>query len=366
MTPGGIRPMPPTATRLSRDAHPPGASRDLHMTHEIQAEIQSLPMVRYTFKRFGQMILMMFLLSILIFFLFALMPGDYFSGNRKLTPARLAELRALYGLDKPPLQRYFIWLGNVLHGDFGWSLKYNEKVTDLLKTYMFNSFIVALAAMVVAWTVAVIISVYSAAHQYSTVDKIVTIVVFASMSFPSFFVGLLAIKFFAVDLHWLPVGGMIDTGSNSTGLTHVLEVGRHMILPVLLLAFFSAGSLTRYFRSGMLTALRADFVKCARARGVREHAVVYRHALRNAMLPAITLLGFELPGLFSGAIITEQIFAWPGIGPIQLEALNARDYEVLMTCTLLLSFLTILGNFLADVAYSLADPRVRLAQKAQA
>ncbi|KAB7790234.1 ABC transporter permease [Bifidobacterium leontopitheci] len=323
-------------------------------------------MLKYTLKRFGQMILMMFLLSILVFFLFALMPGDFFSGNRKLTPTRLAELRALYGLDKPPLQRYFIWLGNVLHGDFGWSLKYNEPVTDLLKTYMFNSFIVALAAMVIAWTIAVIVGVYSATHQYAFVDKLVTVIVFASLSFPSFFIGLLAIKFFAVDLKWLPVGGMIDTGSNSTGLAYVLEVGRHMILPVLILAFFSAGGLTRYFRSGMLDVLRLDFVRCARARGIKEHAVVYRHALRNALLPAITLLGFELPGLFSGAIITEQIFGWPGIGPIQLDALNAHDYEVLMTCTLLLSFLTILGNFLADVMYSVADPRVRLAQKAEA
>lgn len=323
-------------------------------------------MIKYTAKRFGQMILMLFLLSILVFFLFALMPGDFFSGNRKLTPARLAELRALYGLDKPPLQRYFIWLGNIFHGDFGWSLKYNEPVTDLLKTYMVNSFIVALGAMVIAWIIAVIIGVYSATHQYSFVDKLVTIVVFASMSFPSFFIGLLVIKFFAVDLHLLPVGGMIDTGSNNVGIAYVLEVLRHMILPVGILAFFSAGSLTRYFRSGMLDVLRMDFVRCARARGIKEHAVVFRHALRNALLPAITLLGFELPGLFSGAIITEQIFAWPGIGPIQLEALNSRDYEVLMTCTLLLSFLTILGNFLADVAYSIADPRVRLAQKAQA
>ena len=210
-----------------------------------------------------------------------------------------------------------------------------------------------------------VIGVFSATHQYSLVDKLVTVVVFASLSFPSFFIGLLAIKFFAVDLRWLPTGGMVDTGSNSTGFAYVLEVLRHMIMPTLLLAFFSAGSLTRYFRSGMLDVLRMDFVRCARARGISERSVVFGHALRNALLPAITLLAFEIPGLFSGAIITEQIFNWPGIGSIQLAALNARDYEVLMTCTLLLSFLTILANFLADIMYAAADPRVRLAQKVQ-
>lgn len=322
-------------------------------------------MLRYTLRRFAQMVFMLFLLSILVFFLFALMPGDFFSGNRKLKPTRLAELRALYGLDQPTIVRYFIWLKNVFHGDFGWSLQYNEPVTRLLKTYMMNSFIVALAAVVIAWTVAVVIGVFSATHQYSLVDKLVTVAVFASLSFPSFFIGLLAIKFFAVDLRWLPTGGMVDTGSNSTGFAYVLEVLRHMIMPTLLLAFFSAGSLTRYFRSEMLDVLRMDFVRCARARGISERSVVFGHALRNALLPAITLLAFEIPGLFSGAIITEQIFNWPGIGSIQLAALNARDYEVLMTCTLLLSFLTILANFLADIMYAAADPRVRLAQKVQ-
>lgn len=143
-------------------------------------------MLRYTLRRFAQMVFMLFLLSILVFFLFALMPGDFFSGNRKLKPARLAELRALYGLDQPTIVRYFIWLKNVFHGDFGWSLQYNEPVTRLLKTYMMNSFIVALAAVVIAWTVAVVIGVFSATHQYSLVDKLVTVAVFASLSFPSF------------------------------------------------------------------------------------------------------------------------------------------------------------------------------------
>ncbi len=302
-------------------------------------------------------------ISVLIFFLFALMPGDYFSSNRKLSPQRLEELRALYGLNKPLIVRYFIWLKNVFHGDFGFSLQYMQPVTTLINQYIWNSFIVALATLFFTWTLALVIGVYSATKQYSIFDRLVTLGVFASLSIPSFFIGLLLIKVFGVDLHILPIGGMIDTGSTTSGFAYVLEVLHHMILPIAVLTFLSVGSLTRYFRTGMLEVLRMDFIRTARAKGLRERTVIFRHALRNAILPAITLLAFELPGLFSGAIITEQIFIWPGIGRIQLGALNARDYPVLMTLTMFLSFLTILGNFLADVLYAAADPRIRLTKK---
>ncbi|EMS71292.1 oligopeptide ABC transporter permease [Ruminiclostridium cellobioparum subsp. termitidis CT1112] len=309
------------------------------------------------------MIPILFGISLLIFFLFALMPGDYFSSNRRLSPQRLEELRALYGMNKPLIVRYFIWLKNVFHGDFGFSLQHMQPVTTLINQYIWNSFIVALATLFFTWTIALVIGIYSATKQYSIFDRLVTLGVFASLSVPSFFIGLLLIKLFGVDLHILPIGGMIDTGSTTTGLAYVLEVLRHMILPITVLTFLSVGSLTRYFRTGMLEVLRMDFIRTARAKGLKERTVIFRHALRNAILPAITLLAFELPGLFSGAIITEQIFSWPGIGRIQLDALSARDYPVLMTLTMLLAFLTILGNFLADVLYAAADPRIRLTKK---
>ncbi len=320
-------------------------------------------MKKYILRRFLQMIPILLGISLLIFFLFAMMPGDYFSSNRKLSPQRLEELRTLYGLNKPVIVRYFIWLKNVFHGDFGFSLQYMQPVTTLINQYIWNSFIVALATLFLTWTLALIIGIYSATKQYSVFDRLVTLGVFASLSVPSFFIGLLLIKIFGVDLHVLPIGGMIDTGSTTAGLAHVLEVLRHMILPIAVLTFLSVGSLTRYFRTGMLEVLRMDFIRTARAKGLKERTVIFRHALRNAILPAITLLAFELPGLFSGAIITEQIFSWPGIGRIQLEALSARDYPVLMTLTMFLSFLTIVGNFLADVLYAAADPRIRLTKK---
>ena len=298
--------------------------------------------------------------SIVIFFLFAAMPGDYFDSFIRLNPNRLAELKALYGLNKPIIERYFIWMSGVLSGNLGFSLKYQEPVTSLLNKYMWNSFIVAILCLILTWTIALVIGVASAVKQNTWFDRIITVGVFVAMSFPSFFLGLLMIKFFAVDLKLLPIGGMIDTGSTSTGFAYVLEVRKHMILPVTLLTLLSVGSLTRYFRSGMIDVLKMDFIRTARAKGLKEKTVIFKHALRNAILPAITLLAFELPALFSGAIITEQIFNWPGIGHIQLEAVNTRDYPVLMSFTLLLAILTILGNLLADVLYAYADPRIRL------
>ncbi|MBA9037231.1 peptide/nickel transport system permease protein [Bacillus aryabhattai] len=317
-------------------------------------------MKQYIFYRFLQMIPILIGTSFLIFVLFALLPGDYIDSNPKLTPERAQELRELYGLDKPILERYVRWFTDLVKGDFGFSLKYQEPVTSLLNKFIWNSFLIAAVSLFFTWTIALFTGVISAIKQYSWFDGFVTLGVFAAMSFPSFFIGLLLIKFFAVDLGILPIGGMIDTGSNTTKLAYLLEVSKHMVLPVAILTLLSVGSLTRYFRTGMLEVVRQDYIRTARAKGLKDRSIIFKHALKNALLPAITLLAFELPGLFSGAIITEQIFNWPGVGRIQLEALSFRDYPVLMSFTMLLSFLTIIGNFLADITYAAVDPRIRL------
>ncbi|SWU75322.1 ABC transporter permease [Klebsiella pneumoniae] len=161
-------------------------------------------------------------------------------------------------------------------------------------------------------------------------------------------------------LHWLPVGGMTNTGSDESGWQYVLQVAAHLALPVLALVMLQAGSLTRYVRASMLDVVKMDFIRTARAKGLQERTVILKHALRNALLPIITLLGFELPGLFSGAIITEKVFNWPGAGHIHIDSLAARDYPVLMGFTLFLAVLTIVGNLLADVLYAWADPRIRV------
>ncbi|WP_199634896.1 ABC transporter permease [Serratia sp. PAMC26656] len=317
-------------------------------------------MRNFILRRLLQTIPMMLLASLLIFFIFALTPGDFIDGNINLTPQRAAELRALYGLDQPLLIRYWHWLGQLLQGNLGFSLQYQIPVSALLNQYIWNSFLLASVALVLYWGIALAVGVASAMKPYSLFDHLVTVAVFGAMSFPTFFLCLLLIKWFAVDLHWLPAGGMLRTGSETTGLAWVLEVAAHLLLPVLALVMLQAGTLTRYFRASMLDVIRMDYIRTARAKGLKEKTVIVKHALRNALLPIITLLGFELPALFSGALITEKIFNWPGAGHIHIDSLAARDYPVLMGFTLFLAVLTILGNLLADILYAYADPRIRL------
>jgi len=299
--------------------------------------------------------------SILIFLIFALAPGDYITaqGNPNLTEERAAELRAIYGLDKPLHERYFVWMGNLLRGELGDSLYFKQPVPDVLKTFIWNSFIIAIAVLVLQWTIAAVVGIFAAIKQYSIYDSVVTLLVFLAMSLPSFFIGLLFLKFFAVDYRIFPLGGMITTGSNYTGFAYVWDVMKHMALPVTVLTLLSVGGLTRYFRTNMLEVIKQDYVRTARAKGLKERVVIFKHALRNALLPLITLFALELPMLFSGAIITERIFNWPGMGKVALEGIFQRDYPLLLGFLMLLAVLTVIANILADVLYGAADPRIR-------
>ncbi|MGG3571937.1 ABC transporter permease [Bacillus gobiensis] len=317
-------------------------------------------MKAYIIKRFLYMIPTLLGASILIFFLYALTPGDFVDSNSSLTAERKAELKSLYGLDQSIIQRYFTWIGNIFTGDFGFSLQYQQPVSSLLSDYIWNSFIIAFASLILTWVVAIVIGVISATRQYSFFDSAVTLGVFAAMSLPSFFIGLLLIKIFAVDLNLFPAGGMSTTGSNATGFSYFLQVLDHMFLPVVVLTMLSVGSLTRYFRTNMLEVVKQDFIRTARAKGLKEKVVIYRHALRNALLPAITLFGFELPALFSGAIVIERVFNWPGVGSIYMQAFTVRDYPLLMGFTMFIAVLTVVSNLLADLLYGVADPRVRV------
>lgn len=314
----------------------------------------------YFIKRLLYLIPTLIGASILIFFLYSLVPGDFVDTDPNLTAERKADLKELYGLDQPNIVRYFTWMGNLFKGDLGYSLQFQRPVTEVLGNYMWSSFFVALASLILTWLFAVIIGVISATRQYSLFDSVITVLVFAAMATPSFFLGLIMIKFFAVDFGWLPAGGMITTGSNFTGWQYIMDLAEHMVLPVLVLTMLSVGGLTRYFRTNMLEVVKQDFVRTARAKGLKERVVIYKHAFRNALLPAITLFAFELPALFSGAIITEQIFNWPGIGAIYMQAFTVRDYPLLMGFTMFIAVLTVFSNLIADLLYGVADPRVRL------
>ncbi|MBT9281700.1 MAG: ABC transporter permease [Hydrogenibacillus schlegelii] len=320
-------------------------------------------MGQYIVRRLLESIPTIIGVSIVIFLAFTLAPGDPISAkygsDPRMTEERKAELRELYGLNDPLPTRYVRWIGDVLKGDFGESFLYRQPVADVLKTFIWNSFLLSASVLVLQWMLALVIGVTTAVRQYSLYDSVVTVLVFVAMSLPSFFFGLLLLKLFAVDYRIFPLGGMITTGADYTGFRHVLDVAYHMALPVITLTLLSIGGTTRYFRMQMLEVIRQDYIRTARAKGLKERVVVFKHALRNALLPLITLFTLELPGLFAGAIITERIFNWPGIGRVTLDGLYQRDYPLMMGFTLLIAFLTVLANILADVLYGVADPRVR-------
>ncbi|MFD1990558.1 ABC transporter permease [Paenibacillus nicotianae] len=317
-------------------------------------------MSSYLIKRLAYTLFILLAASLLIFCLYALTPGDFITGNIKLSPERKAELRELYGLNKPLLERYVIWMNNAFHGNFGYSLDKQQPVLTLFNQYVWNSFLLAIVSTFLTWLIAVIIGVIAAYKQYSWFDTLVMVGIFAAMSIPSFFIGLFLIKILAVDFKWLPPGGMLTTGSNATGIAYLEEVIHHMTLPVIVMTLLGVGSLTRYFRSNMIDVIQQDYIRTARAKGLSERKVLFTHALRNALLPAITLVGFELPALFGGSLIIERIFNWPGIGQLYMQSFTVRDYPLLMGFTMFIAVLTVIGTLLSDILYHVADPRVKI------
>ncbi|MCM3785306.1 ABC transporter permease [Neobacillus mesonae] len=320
-------------------------------------------MKQYIIRRLLQMIPTMIGITIILFAITAMVPGDYITSqqNPQMTAERAAQLRAVYGLDKPIVERYFTWVGNMLTLNMGESFQHKRPVTDVIGDYVWNSFIVAFLSLILSWVIAIFTGVFSAKFQYSFFDKVVTLFVFLCMSLPSFFIGLVLIKFLSVDLGIFPVGGMSSAGaSNMSTWDYIMDVAHHSFLPVLVLTMLSTGGLTRYFRTSMLEVIRQDYIRTARAKGLKERTVIFKHALRNAMLPAITLMGFELPGLFGGAIILETVFVWPGVGQVYMGSITMRDYPFMLGFTVFISALTLVGTLISDVLYGTADPRIRL------
>lgn len=319
-------------------------------------------MLTYLGRRFLQMIVVLFGVSVLIFGVIAKAPGDYVSanGNMNMTAEKKQELKESMGLDKPILQRYVIWMKNSLKGNFGDSLKFKQPVISVIDTYVWNSFTLSICSFIASIIIAIPIGIVSATKQYSLVDSLFTILALIGISLPAFFLGLLVVKFFAFDLKIFPIGGMISTGTNYSGLKYIKDVAEHMVLPFLVLTVASLGSLMRYTRTSMLEIIRQDYIRTARAKGLKESVVIYKHAFRNALIPIVTIVGLSLPGLFSGAMITETIFSWPGIGKIAFDCLAARDFPFLMAFNMMMAVLTLLGNLIADISYALVDPRIRL------
>lgn len=320
-------------------------------------------MKTYILRRVLQSIPLLIGISIVVFFISHAAPGNPVSKfmDPNMTIEEKARLEAKFGLDKPIYERYINWISEaVFEQNLGYSTLYAQPVTQVMKDYMWNTFALSLFAMVISLAVGIPTGIISATRQYTLTDGTLTVISLLGISMPSFFFGLLLLKVFAIDLQWLPLSGMIEPGVRELGTLAVFkDVFTHAILPAVVLGLGSSAAFMRYTRSSMLEVIRQDYIMTARAKGLKERVVVYKHALRNAMIPIITLLGFRIPMLFSGAILVETIFGWPGMGKLAIDAINNRDYPLLMGTSLLLSSLTLIGNLLADIMYGFADPRIK-------
>ncbi|MDB2092847.1 MAG: ABC transporter permease [Clostridium sp.] len=319
-------------------------------------------MLQYTVKRVLKMIPTLLIISLLLFKVIDLAPGNFLDTkvNPNMTVEKLEQLEAVYGFDKPFGERYVNWLKKAVKGDFDESLKLRQPVSEIIKDYAWNSFVLAGTAFLLSILIAIPLGIVCATKQYSLADKATTILTFVSISLPSFLLGLMLINAFSLKIKLFPIGGMTTAGSNLTGVGYYKDVLIHMVLPVVSLTILQAGSLIRYVRTAMLEVINQDYIRTARAKGLKEKVVIYKHALRNGLIPVITYIGMSLPGLFAGALITETIFVWPGIGRIGYEAILNRDYTLLMGFNMFMAVLTLMGNLLSDILYAVVDPRIKL------
>lgn len=322
-------------------------------------------MATYLLRRLLQSILTLLVISMILFGLISSVPGGIMSAyqeNPDFTAEDLARLEAKYGLNDPVPVRYLKWLGNTLQGDFGNSFISKRPALEEIGDRLPNTMLLMGVMLIVTLLIAIPLGIISAIKQYTWFDHITTTLAFAGQSLPVFWFGLLLIIIFSVTLKgadgkpFLPGSGMYTLGAPFSLIDRV----EHLILPVTMLAFVSAAGYMRYLRSSMLDVINEDYVRTARAKGARERVVIFKHAMRNALIPLVTLIGLDLPSLFGGALFTETIFAWPGIGRLYFTAALKTDYPVVMAVLIIYSALIILSSLLVDVIYAILDPRIRL------
>ncbi len=282
-------------------------------------------------------------------------PLEMLQGPRVSEAAVEAKKIAL-GLDKPFYIQYFVWLGQLLQGNLGYSIKSYQSVSEMIGSHIGPTLLLMGASLIVSLLIAVPAGIYSAIHQYEKGDYAVVTLSFMGSSIPGFFLSLLLIYIFTVKLGWLPSSGMTTLGTEG-GFGDVLQ---HMIMPVIVLAASMAGSNIRYIRSAVLEILQQDYLRTARAKGIGRFKVINKHALRNALVPIVTVIGMEIPVLFGGAVIIEQVFSWPGLGLMTMSAITSRDYPVIMGVCLLSAVVVLIANLVTDILYALVDPTIQL------
>jgi peptide/nickel transport system permease protein len=300
-------------------------------------------------------------ISLVLYTVLALAPGDPFgelSTNPNVPPEVAAALRASFGLDDPIYLRYLHWLVAMAHGDWGFSFVSRMNVDSLILQRLPTTLYVIGSAQLLALSVAIPVGVYAATKPYSIFDQIANTLAFIGFSLPTFFTGLLFILVFSVKLDWLPF--VYTTDVKGTGIHWALEQLRQAIMPVMVLGLFQAASMTRFVRSAMLDVIRLDYVTTARAKGLGQTRVIVKHVMRNAMIPVVTLIALQMPAVFGGAIVTEQIFRIPGIGSLLISSILSNDTPVVMAVTFVFACLVVLFNLIADVLYGWLDPRISL------
>lgn len=324
---------------------------------------------RYLLKRLIYIVFVFFIISILMFFIYKSMPGDPVEtmlGSLK-TSMRPDAYQELYdrtaerlGVNQPLPVQYFAWISNMLTGNFGYSTQYQRQVIDVIGQPMLNTIMLNLFTMVVVFVVSIFLGIATAVRKNGVFDKTVQVVTIIGYSIPSFIIALLAIFLFAVKIPIFPISGFRSPGSEATGVAAALDVVWHMALPVFVMSISGIGGITRYVRASMIDALRMDYIKTARAKGLREKTVIYVHAFRNALIPIVTITTWWIIGLFGGSVVIESVFLWNGLGKMLIDGLMNRDFSIVLTMQMFYVLLSLAGNVLMDIAYTIVDPRVRL------
>ena len=315
-------------------------------------------MSQYVLRRLMIAIPSLLGISVVLFVVLALAPGDPFSElatNPNVPPEVQLALRAKFGLDDPIYLRYLHWLTAMAQGDWGFSFVSRMNVDTLILQRLPTTLYVIGSAQLLALAIAIPVGVYAATRPYSIFDQIANTFAFIGFSLPTFFTGILFILIFSVKLDWLP---FVYTDVPGSGLPWLLEMIRQAIMPVMVLGLFQAASMTRFVRSAMLDVIRLDYVTTARAKGLGQAKVIVKHAMRNAMIPVVTLIALQMPAVFGGAIVTEQIFRIPGIGSLLISSILSNDTPVVMAVTFVFACLVVLFNLIADVLYGWLDPRI--------
>ncbi len=329
----------------------------------------------YLIRRCLFALVLVFLSTIISFVILRISPGK--AGAEEINPRQsreaIAQRQRLFGYDRPPVTQYLAWLGvshltnakehaGLLQGDLGLSSKYNQPVAEIIKSRLFATLLLNVLTLVFSWTVAVPLGIWASVRQYKWPDKLLSLFSFTGMSLPGFFLALIVLWIFASRNHILPAGGLTSLNHDEMGFwQRIGDYAIHLVLPVVVLTFGALAGLQRYARGSMLEVLREQYIVTARAKGLDETKVIYKHALRNAVNPLVTMLGFEFAGLFGGAALLENVINYPGMGQLILQALQAKDQALVMSTFLIGSIMLVLGNLLADILLAWVDPRVSYA-----